>query len=977
MLDVSGVPPFAVMTCPGCQTPQKVPAKLDHFLLSDVLGRGGMATVYRAFDSTLGRYVAIKIMRRSLGEDPQFVDNFLREARAAAQLNHRNIVQIYSVGRVKDQPFIVMELLDGGRLDEMIEKQSPLDEGRVMKTALEVAEGLGAGVEAGIVHGDVKPANILFDKTGVAKVTDFGLAKFQAKTGSSGSSSGPKGEVWGTPFYIAPEKVRGYKEDQRSDIYSLGATLYHALAGKPPFDAPTAQEVVKARLENPPPDLSQERSDLSPDTLKVIARMLEPDPFRRYPNYRSLTSDLKEMDVVKREFSSTSRLKTSRLGASRKSTTSRVSTSRLGTVSANGSAAHKESEAAPSGRSSRRIVIVVVALLAAAGVGAGIWLKSKNRVPEPPPPEPIAIPQDPGEAPEPEPVRTESFDSAPLWGFTRLETQVGVLTAQEGHAAIHQPHHRSPPQSLRILGGGERFVELALPKPAQEGARLSFHAERWTVYTPFRFRVDADAGSGYREIVNGDGTLQVGGFKVEVIAKLPEGTQRVRLLAETPPNSGVLIDDMILTPPKPAEAASDESALPIQPFDSTQTAAFIEGALAYLDGRADPAVQHWVTLANSLPDQHVGRMWCLLFTGLPMWEQGNATALQKRLDPLALKDFAVPAGNPPHPGTMPQALARAMLGRPYAAPPGVWPDWFAALAQFVQGGALLQQDRIMDGIKNLDGYLGRSDAEPAWVYAFQPLALRWKDEAIKWKEWRDKDGGYLKRVEADGGQAVVDELKQWAEDPRSGILRAVYVQRLGRAQEAFKAKQAVQDKQRDEQAELTKAGERLDDLRRLASDLNFAELGSQVSAAAEEFKTPAGKSAWQSKRRVVDIFTRLPGLMDSYARKAPFDGRGVRIPGFVVGAQTEGYMLRPPSGGAPRRIPWGQLAPEQFVALASYYVKGAPILESERGGYYLALAWYSTDKPRIQVKNIVNAALESDPSLRDLAAEVLPGSVLP
>ena len=206
--DVSSLQRFAPVNCPFCKTRQIVPARLGHFLLIELLGKGGMARVYRAFDETLGRMVAIKVMRTELGEDQKFIENFLREARAAAKLNHRNIVQIYSVDTAKGNPYIVMELLDGGRMDEMIADGKMLDEVRAVEIGIDVAEGLNAAHLAGLIHGDVKPANVLFDQARVGKVTDFGLARFSSRRRE-------KGEIWGTPYYIAPEKVRNQGEDHR------------------------------------------------------------------------------------------------------------------------------------------------------------------------------------------------------------------------------------------------------------------------------------------------------------------------------------------------------------------------------------------------------------------------------------------------------------------------------------------------------------------------------------------------------------------------------------------------------------------------------------------------------------------------------------------------------------------------------------------------------------------------------------------
>lgn len=295
-LDVSRAEPFSLVECPECHAQQPVPLRFGNFLLLELLGKGGMGAVYRALDQQLGRYVALKVMRKSLGADKQFVENFFREARAAAALNHRNVVQIYSCGEEKGQPYIVMELVPGGRLDAIIAEGNPMDEVRALEIGIDVAEGLKAANDVGLIHGDVKPANILFDAQGTAKVVDFGLARFvnwQQDT---------RGEIWGTPYYIAPEKARGQKVDHRSDIYSLGATLYHALGAKPPFDGKTATDVVLARLKNPAISLRVIRPSLQPETADVIARMLEADPFMRYPTYASLLADLREaLRVAKQE----------------------------------------------------------------------------------------------------------------------------------------------------------------------------------------------------------------------------------------------------------------------------------------------------------------------------------------------------------------------------------------------------------------------------------------------------------------------------------------------------------------------------------------------------------------------------------------------------------------------------------------------------------------------------------------------------
>lgn len=260
------------------------PSDFGHFVLERELGHGGMGGVYLARDKMLDRKVAIKVMLKSLGADPAFVERFQREAQAAARLNHPNIAQIYSFGQENGMPYIAMELVSGGSLDkEMEANPGTMDPVRVMKVGQQVADALALAAEQGLVHGDVKPENVLFDADGNAKLVDFGLAAMQ----------GDSSEIWGTPYYISPEKVRRQKIDYRADIYSLGGTLYHALTGVAPFEGEDATEVVKARFNGPPRKPSEVRADLPPELDPIIMRMLEVEPSMRYPTYQSLLGDFK------------------------------------------------------------------------------------------------------------------------------------------------------------------------------------------------------------------------------------------------------------------------------------------------------------------------------------------------------------------------------------------------------------------------------------------------------------------------------------------------------------------------------------------------------------------------------------------------------------------------------------------------------------------------------------------------------------
>ena len=285
-IDTTELDSFVKVECPDCGSIETVPAKLGTFLLRRLLGTGGMGGVYLATDETLGRKVAIKVMLKSLGEDKEFIETFKREAQAVAKLNHPNIAQVYSFGKEKGQPYIVMELVSGERLDKMVDEQKLHDQGFVLKVLFDIASGLSAADEAGLVHGDIKPENILLDEKGRGKLVDFGLA-----TVAHQSTAG--GGIWGTPYYIPPEKVQRKKVDARSDIYSLGATAYHVLTGSPPFDGETPVEVVKARLNDEPPKISDVRKDIHPRIDNLVLRMMQLEPARRHPNYASLISDIK------------------------------------------------------------------------------------------------------------------------------------------------------------------------------------------------------------------------------------------------------------------------------------------------------------------------------------------------------------------------------------------------------------------------------------------------------------------------------------------------------------------------------------------------------------------------------------------------------------------------------------------------------------------------------------------------------------
>ena len=257
-----------------------------NFLLERELGTGGMGGVYMGRDKMLDRPVAVKVMLKEYGSDAEFVEKFKKEAQSVARLIHPNIAQVYSYGICDGMPYIAMELACGGSLYSIMQANpGKTDVARVIKICQQVAQALQCANDQGCVHGDVKPENILLDANGNAKLVDFGLAAMQKDTD----------EIWGTPYYISPEKVKKEPIDFRADMYSLGGTLYHALTGVAPFEGEDSIAVVKKRFMGPPKKPSEIRADLTPAIDDLVMRMLALNKEDRYPSFEALLEAFKEV----------------------------------------------------------------------------------------------------------------------------------------------------------------------------------------------------------------------------------------------------------------------------------------------------------------------------------------------------------------------------------------------------------------------------------------------------------------------------------------------------------------------------------------------------------------------------------------------------------------------------------------------------------------------------------------------------------
>ncbi len=294
LLDESG--PRTTAKSPRSDLGRWVGQRFDHFDVEKPLGSGGMGAVYVGLDRSLDRRVAIKVLPHGLAESGELQERFLREARAQAKLNSPHVAHIYYIGRTpaadeggKPSLFFAMELVDGGDLERLVEKAERLDPERARRLMLEVAKGLRDAQAAGIIHRDIKPSNLLLDKHGSLKIADFGVAK---PVGGTDSKITRDGAVVGSPLYMAPEQAKGDEIDHRADMYSVGCTFFHLLAGAPPFDAKTPVAVISKHLTEAPPMLASAAPEVPKRLASIVERLMAKEPSGRFASYDELIAEL-------------------------------------------------------------------------------------------------------------------------------------------------------------------------------------------------------------------------------------------------------------------------------------------------------------------------------------------------------------------------------------------------------------------------------------------------------------------------------------------------------------------------------------------------------------------------------------------------------------------------------------------------------------------------------------------------------------
>ncbi len=518
------------------------------YRLEALLGRGGMATVWRARDASLDRPVAVKLLRPEILADPDLALRFRREAHAATVLRHPNVVACLDTGRDGDQPYLVMELVEGEDLASRLRRDGALPQADALRIATDVARGLAVAHARGVVHRDVKPGNILLGADGRARVTDFGIARLAAE-----AEAALPGTTLGSVHYFSPEQARGATTTPASDVYGLGLVLFEMLTGTRAFGGSTPTEIALARVEAPAPSARAVNPAVTPALDAIVRRATAPQPADRYPNAGALAADLEALARPADSTSPTTIVTTGGPAALPGPPSSAASPA--GTAARRTEAAHRR---APAGRDgpglavpSLLLVAIVLGVAGAAGAfllggGPGLAVESPGGVAEidptdPPPGTPAAeepatsAPEDPatgGPATDLPTPRTGADGTADLC------EAAGSDTCSLG-AAVYAPSRFAPAVQFAVADGWSTFLhQPGIVVLARDEGYLALVGEIGEIYDEGEPR---EPPSSARRVVRafednddldvlGGGRTEVGGRRATVLDVVPTGDERVPVL---------------------------------------------------------------------------------------------------------------------------------------------------------------------------------------------------------------------------------------------------------------------------------------------------------------------------------------------------------------------------------------------------------------------------------------------------------------
>ena len=463
------------------------PERIGPYIVESLLGKGGMGSVYKAWEESLHRHVAVKVLAPAVAEDGDSRRRFLIEARALAKLVHPNITQIYSADEEGNLPYFAMEFIVGRSTEQMLKQDGPLSVAESLRIVRGVCRGLEHAQEKGIIHRDIKPGNILLAEDGQVKITDFGIAKVS----SEDQALTKTGMMVGTPAYISPEQAKGDELDFRSDIYSLGVTFYEFLLGRPPFTAGSNMTVIVKHISEPVQfPLRPDATPLPPPLTGIIRKMLAKDPARRYLSYEHLLNDLDDFERKS-------------AGERQEANSESAEVARLTGMTSVYQPVVEDAEKLRSRNRTR--FMVVGGLLLAVGIGAWQWFDAMSRaVPPRPVPEFRSQPAAAAATTPAEPTAGSVVEPQALEELPRAETNVLVEQLSDTEYRIFGTVRNTAAESLgRLLvtvSVIDEFEEVVATKTSGTDPERILPGETARFSTLFR---DIDSFDRYQLTVQG------------------------------------------------------------------------------------------------------------------------------------------------------------------------------------------------------------------------------------------------------------------------------------------------------------------------------------------------------------------------------------------------------------------------------------------------------------------------------------------